>query len=195
MLGWLEKRIDDLEARQAQMMRVGTVKTVIQATGRARVELTDADGLISYELPVLVAAAVSDKYYHLPAVGDRVLCLFLPFGLEQGFILGAFYDGKIGIPDGAGANLTTVVFRDGGTVKYDRAAHTLTVEVSGDVAVTATTLAVTGNVTVTGTISADGNISSGGDISADGDISSGGDITADGSVTDTTGNTNHHAHS
>ena len=87
-------------------------------------------------LPVLCPRASGDLVYDLPDVGDQVLCLFLPYGLEQGFVLGAMY-GKASPPVSSGDKWHRR-FQDGTVLEYDRAAHKLTAQVQGDVAVKAT---------------------------------------------------------
>ncbi|MBD5640941.1 MAG: phage baseplate assembly protein V, partial [Desulfovibrio sp.] len=92
-------------------------------------------------LPVLCPRACEDMQYDLPDIGDQVLCLFLPYGLEQGFVIGAMY-GKKAPPVQSGDKWHRV-FKDGTTLEYDRAEHKLTANVQGDVE-----LVATGNVTM-----------------------------------------------
>ena len=90
----------------------------------------DEDSAVSFDLPVLHTNTFANKDYALPDVGEDVLCLFLPSGPEEGFILGSFYAGEIELPE-ANKNRRTVVFSDGSRVCYDREAHTLTVTLDG----------------------------------------------------------------
>lgn len=117
----------------AQMIRLGFVSARQPETMRVRVELKDTTSapLVTDWLPVLTPRAKADCQYDLPDVGDQVLCLFLPFGLEQGFVLGAMY-GKASPPVTSGDKWHRK-FADGTVLEYDRAAHKLTANVKGDV--------------------------------------------------------------
>lgn len=136
----------------AQMVRVGFVSARQPEKMRVRVELRDTTGaaLITDWLPVLCPRAHGDAQYDLPDVDDQVLCLFLPFGLEQGFVLGAMY-GKASPPVSSGDKWHRS-FSDGTVLEYDRKAHKLAAVVKGDVE-----LVADGSVaaTVTGAMQAD----------------------------------------
>jgi phage baseplate assembly protein V len=56
-----------------------------------RCKFNDSDGLTSYWLRVLHHKTHQDKSYWMPDIGEQVLCICLPNGQEQGFMLGAFY--------------------------------------------------------------------------------------------------------
>ena len=117
----------------AQMVRVGFVSARQPERMRVRVELRDTvtASLVTDWLPVLCPRACGDLVYDLPDVGDQVLCLFLGYGLEQGFVLGAMY-GKAGPPVSSG-DIWQRTFADGTVLAYDRAAHKLTAQVQGEV--------------------------------------------------------------
>ena len=130
--------MSDVQDVLAQTIRVGFVTARQPEKMRVKVELKDTvtQPLVSAWLPVLCPRASGDLAYDLPDVGDQVLCLFLPYGLEQGFVVGAMY-GKASPPVSSGDKWHRR-FQDGTVLEYDRAAHKLTAQVQGDVAVTAT---------------------------------------------------------
>lgn len=130
--------MSDVQDVLAQTIRVGFVTARQPEKMRVQVELRDTvtQPLSSAWLPVLCPRASGDLAYDLPDVGDQVLCLFLPYGLEQGFVLGAMY-GKANPPVSSGDKWHRR-FQDGTVLEYDRVAHKLTAKVQGDVAVTAT---------------------------------------------------------
>ena len=130
--------MSDVQDVLAQTIRVGFVTARQPEKMRVQVELRDTvtQPLTSAWLPVLCPRASGDLAYDLPDVGDQVLCLFLPYGLEQGFVLGAMY-GKASPPVASGDKWHRK-FSDGTVLEYDRVAHKLTAQVQGDVAVTAT---------------------------------------------------------
>lgn len=144
-----EQQICDL---LAQMFRVGFVVGRQPERMRVMVEFRDTTTarLVSDWLPVLTPLACGDEEYDLPDEGDQVLCVFLAFGLEQGFVLGAMY-GK-GEPPVVSGDKWHRRFRDGTVLEYDRAAHRLFADVKGDVEAAVTgnvTAAVQGNINVT----------------------------------------------
>lgn len=130
--------MSDVQDVLAQTIRVGFVTARQPEKMRVQVELRDTvtQPLSSAWLPVLCPRASGDLAYDLPDVGDQVLCLFLGYGLEQGFVLGAMY-GKAAPPVSSG-DIWQRRFQDGTVLEYDRAAHKLTAQVRGDVAVTST---------------------------------------------------------
>lgn len=136
MIARLEKRLADLEARMRQMVRIGKVTTVYPDRSRVRVRVPDADSLVSYELPVLSQKTQDDKFYALPDVGEQVVCVFLPYGLEQGFVVGAFFSQADTVPVND-QDKYHIRFKDGTTVEYDRRRHQLTVDCVREIVVRA----------------------------------------------------------
>lgn len=124
----LMAKIGELFSALTQMVRVGTVSSVNEKNGTVRVLFGDADAngkpLISDELPVLTRKSLRDKSYWMPDVNEHVLCLFLPFGLRQGFVLGAFYSQADAVPV-ADKDVMHVIFDDGSWFSYHRGEHRL----------------------------------------------------------------------
>lgn len=122
----------------SQLIRVGFVTSRQAEKHRVQVELRDTvtAKLTTKWLPVLCPRASGDLHYDLPDIGDQVLCLFLPYGLEQGFVVGAMYGRQT--PPVSDPEKTHRTFKDGTTLEYDRAQHKLTGEVKGDVMLHAT---------------------------------------------------------
>lgn len=137
----LEKRLAALESRLEQVARVGIVVTTYPERATVRIRLGDADGLTSYELPVLFRKTQDDKEYQLPDIGEQVLAVFLPGGLEQGFVIGAFYSRADLVPV-ASQDKWHKRFKDGTWLEYDRASHSLTADVKGSVEVKVATTAM-----------------------------------------------------
>jgi phage baseplate assembly protein V len=131
------------------LIRVGRVSAVDPVNATARV-VFEAHGLVSYDLPVLQRQTLRNKDYYLPDVGEHVVCIFLPTGNAEGFVLGAIYS-REDQPPAASADKRMVRFEDGTSVEYDRASHTLTINAVGPVNIVAA-----GNVNVTGDVIADG---------------------------------------
>ena len=134
MIQSIANRVTRMEERFNQFVRVGVVVSTNPGTGTVRVQFTDADGMVSHDLPVLVPKTMEDKHYHMPDVGEQILAIFLPLGLEQGFVLGSFYSKGDPVPV-ADQNLNQMKFKDGTTVDYDRAKHLLKIDCVGRVVV------------------------------------------------------------
>lgn len=120
-----------------EILRVGTVVTQDPKNMRCRVLFSDTltSPLTTDWLPVLVTRAFGDTYYDLPDIGSKVLCIFLPNGMETGFILGSYY------PDNwspcADEEMYQHKFKDGTYIEYNRKEHKLTASCVGDVDITA----------------------------------------------------------
>ncbi len=89
----LEHRLLVLENRLDNLIKSGRVTSINDDKGTVRVEYLES-GLVSDELPVLFKKTRYDKEYDLPDVGENVVCLFLPIGLEKGYVLGSFYSDR-----------------------------------------------------------------------------------------------------
>ncbi|MBI9092725.1 MAG: phage baseplate assembly protein V [Desulfobacterium sp.] len=134
MIQDIANRLTRMEERFNHFVRVGVVVSTKPETGTVRVQFMDADGMVSHDLPALVPKTMEDKHYHMPDVGEQVLAIFLPLGLEQGFVLGSFYSNSDQVPV-QDQNLHHVRFKDGTTVDYDRARHLLKINCVGRVVV------------------------------------------------------------
>lgn len=119
-----EARMDRIEEMIRHLVRVGTVVSTDPAAGTVRVQLGDADNLVSYDLPVMQRQTLKNKDYSMPDVGEHVVCAFLPFGVEQGFLLGSIFSRADATPV-ADQDKRHVEFEDGTWLQYDRKAHCL----------------------------------------------------------------------
>jgi phage baseplate assembly protein V len=164
----------DQVRRGANLLRAGTVSAVDYVKARVRVNI----GKISTAwLPWLTHRAGPDTTWWAPEIGEQVMVLAPCGDLGQAVVVGSIYQNSFPAP-AASADVTVTKWKDGTTVTYDRAAHKLTVNCAGEVdiiaaarvTVKAPSIALIGNVSVQGS------------------------ITASGAITDTTGNTNHHTH-
>ena len=153
-----------LQALLSQVIRVGFVVARDEAAMRVRVEIEDTTTapLTTDYLQVLAPRAKKDRSYDLPDIGDQVLCLFLPFGRECGFVLGAMYGGDS--PPVSSGDKFHRTFADGAVLEYDRAEHKLLAKIPGMVEVTASgEIVVTSSTKITLTaplIELNGNLTS-----------------------------------
>ena len=161
-------------------IRIGEVSTVDPKKCTARVVFDDEDGFVSNDLPVIQRNTQDVKDYWLPAVGEDVLCLFLPCGEEDGFILGSFYADEIE-PPVSSETKRYIEFTDGAKFEYDWKKSKLSAVIGNtQIEATENSVQVTGaseiKVTVpdikfVGNLSVDGDITATGDVSADGEVS------------------------
>lgn len=107
------------------MFRIGIVTAQDAANCRVRVKFPDRDQVTSWWLAVLHLKTQNDKFYHLPDVGEAVVCAMDEHD-EDGAVLGAIYS-SVDQPPIAGADKYHVTFKDGAVFEYDRAAHALVV--------------------------------------------------------------------
>lgn len=190
-------------------LRWGTVSAIDPVRSRARVRLSECDGLRTAWLAVLQPKTARDKHYRLPDVGEHVAVLLDARG-EDGLILGAIYSER-DAPPAASVDIHRLQLADGAVLEYNRAAHTLTItggvqtlsvttqsaiELSAPrVSIQSQSVTIDApTTTVTGRLHVAGGLSFAGGASGAGDLALNGNITASGSVMDAAGNSNHHTH-
>lgn len=150
-------------------IRIGEVSSVDTKKCTARVVFDDEDGFVSNDLPVIQRNTQDVKDYWLPAVGEDVLCLFLPCGEEDGFILGSFYADEIEPPVSSETKRCTK-YPDDTVIEYDWEAHELKVTGAKKIKVNVPDIEFVGNLNVDGDITNTGDIVAGGGVSADGEV-------------------------
>jgi len=197
------------------VIRIGIVTQVYDDRATVRVQFPDDDEEVSWEFPVLQRKTLRDKDYWLPDVGEHVVVVMLPYGQEQGFVIGAIYSDVERPPEGT-RDKRVVVFEDGTRLEYDRKNHRLYADVKGDVEVKVSgklTAEVQGKVLVKSstevTIQApkinlqnnsptigymEGDFLLEGTLTVRGHLEVDGDIHATGAIIDEGGNTPHHTH-
>lgn len=149
--------MSDLDTLIRQLIRVGVVSDIDEKGVTARVTFDDQDDVTSASLQVIVKNTDENADYWMPDVGEQVLCLFLPVGTQQGFILGSFYD-ETHTPPANTANKRVIKFKNGTRIENDRESNLLLIDAVGDVRVKATGTVtidapetiITGNTTVKG---------------------------------------------
>jgi len=144
LLTELARRLERLEAVVANLNRVGVVTAVDQARARVRVRFDEADGVVSYWLPVGQAKTKGDREYWLPDVGTEVFCGFLSNGLEAGAVLRALYSTQ-DPPPVQDKDKWRMEWSDGSYFEYDRRTHKLLWHIAGEVE-----LKATGSFTING---------------------------------------------
>lgn len=146
-------------------IRIGEVSSVDPAKCTARVVFDDEDGYVSDDLPIVQRNTQNTKDYWLPAVGEDVICLFLPCGEEDGFILGSFYADEIEPPTSSETKRYTE-YPDGTVTEYDWESHKLTVKGAQKIKVTVPDIEFVGNLSVDGDITTTGGVAADGEVTA-----------------------------
>lgn len=146
-------------------IRIGEVSSVDPAKCMARVVFDDEDGYISDDLPIVQRNTQNTKDYWLPAVGEDVICLFLPCGEEDGFILGSFYADEIEPPTSSETKRCTE-YPDGTVIEYDWEAHELKVTGAEKITFDVPAIMFKGNLEIDGDIIATGGVSADGEVTA-----------------------------
>jgi phage baseplate assembly protein V len=170
----------DLARRLSSTLRLGTVADADYEKARVRITIGKVK---TGWLPWVTLRAGSDITWWAPELGEQVLVLAPCGNLAQAVVLAALYQDAHPAP-AASADVSTMQWKDGTTVIYNRAAHKLTVACAGEVDVTAAT-----KVTVTSP-----EIALVGHVAVQGDVDVAGSVNASGSIVDGAGNTNHHSH-
>ena len=163
---------------------VGEVSEVDETLCRVRVRLPDRDNMVTGWLSVLVPFSHSSYSYFLPKVGDTVLCVFLPFGQEEGFVVGSYYHTQE-MPPVQDKNKFYKRFSDGTVIEYDEVSGTLSLRVQNSItketktlqikassgsSLDSPTFIINGDVLLQGNLFVSGNISSIGQTTAQGGL-------------------------
>ncbi|MBS7328946.1 MAG: phage baseplate assembly protein V [Oxalobacter sp.] len=143
-----DSQTEDSTAEAAnRLIKIGEVSSIDPARCTARVVFDDEDSLVSYDLPVIQRNTLETADYHMPSIGEDVLCIF-PQGGDDGFIIGSWYAGEI-TPPAATEDIRMVKFKDGTVIQYDMASHTLTATIEGtELKADRQTVDITGTSTV-----------------------------------------------
>lgn len=131
----LERRLKNIEILALDFIKIGKVVNRYPDRGTVRVQFERAsseDTTVSYELAVLQQKTLKDKFYYMPEEGEYVLCIFLPFAPDVGFVIGAYYNNTTPTPV-SDNNKWCKVFEDGTTIEYDKKNHKLFIHCTGDI--------------------------------------------------------------
>lgn len=101
----------------AEIIKHGVVSSINPAKATARVTFPDRDDVVSYDLPVMQHNTGFAKFYSMPKVGQNAVCIFLGTGLEDGFIVGSFYNDEQPPPT-TDAAIHVIDFEDGSRIEY-----------------------------------------------------------------------------
>ena len=123
------------------LIRIGTVSSVNYPDGKLRVMFDDQNKIVTDEIPML------SFEYEMPAVGEKVVCLFFGNGLSKGVCLGRYNYNKEK-PVESGKDIYFKRLMKDASIKYDRASKTLTI--------TANNMTWNGNIVINGNVTING---------------------------------------
>ncbi|MFP3021324.1 MAG: phage baseplate assembly protein V [Wolbachia sp.] len=117
--------IAELNRRLANIMRIGLVKEIDHEKARVRVKVGE---FITDWLPWVTARAGEDRSWFAPNIDEQVIVLS-PYGeLSLGVVLPAIYQQKYPPPESK-KEVSSVVFKDGTKLSYDKENHHLEIDV------------------------------------------------------------------
>lgn len=151
----LTVELADLRRRFENVARLGVIAEADYAAARVRVAI---GALKTAWLPWLTHSAGGDRTWHAPEVGEQVLVIAPSGDLAQGLVLPAiFYASRPA--NAAAATIHRTTYADGAVIEYDRAAHTLKINIPGAITFTAASIALNApTVTASGAIIAQGDL-------------------------------------
>lgn len=135
----------------SSIIRIGTISSVNEAECKARVVFEDRDDIVSQELYLLPGGTKRVKFYSIPEVGETALCLFLPDALEEGYIIGSYYN-DMEKPVENDKNVFSLTFPNGTKFKYDLSSNSLVLEGLTSLDINAQEVNLSGNLKVLGDI-------------------------------------------
>ena len=149
----------EIVRRLENLVRLGTVAEVRYETpARCRIKTGD---LVTDWLPWTTARAGGDRSWWAPEVGEQVIILSPGGNTGAGVVFPSAYSDTHEQP-GQREDVARVVFRDGVTIEYDRAAHVLRVK-----SPTMITLSAVGQIALDGDVRVSGNLHVAGTIRSD----------------------------
>lgn len=165
--------VSELERRQGNLIRLGTVVEVDHSAARCRVQTGE---ITTDWLPWFVPRAGAVIEWSAPSVGEQVMLLSPGGDTHGGVALRGVYSDAFPAP-ASSDTLHLVRFPDGAQVEYDHAAHALkatmpgggTAEITADGGVT-----VNGPLTVNGDVQVNGDVGISGQAEAQVDVIGGG---------------------
>ncbi|MFX3672871.1 MAG: hypothetical protein ACE3JQ_00245 [Paenisporosarcina sp.] len=120
------------------VIRVGIVDGINDKEGTIRVTFPDRDDMVADDIALL------DDSQNYPTIGDSVVCIFLPNGIQQGFCLGGYYHDQ-NPPPILDSNIYVKKIDEGLVIKYDFQSKKLTIDAQNEIT-------INGNLRVTGQI-------------------------------------------
>jgi phage baseplate assembly protein gpV len=141
----------------AGLIKFGVISECKPESGLYRVKLEE-DDMVTRFIPVLNPNTLKTKTENPLSVNEHVCCL-MDERCENGVILGAIYSSADKPTDTAGEDIFKTTWEDGSVVSFDKSKGEYTLDMKGDVVIkTAKKVKITGDVEVSGKITATGDV-------------------------------------
>ena len=116
------------------IVRRGIVSAVYPERHSARVTFEDKDNVVSAELPILTSYASKNCLYHLPDVGEQVICLQEESDAQEGdgVIIGSIYS-DVNKPKASSQDKFRLDFDGGSFIEFDRSSGDLNINCTGNI--------------------------------------------------------------
>lgn len=125
-----EKKINSILKK---LIKVGKVSEINYKKGTCKVVFEDMKEFQSQDLQVITRKTLKHKTHDMPDIDELVVCIFIPFSNNYGFVLGSIYtEENQSLFDDDRVRYT---FEDGTFIEYDKELKQLTADVQGDVIV------------------------------------------------------------
>ncbi|WP_321392839.1 phage baseplate assembly protein V [Emcibacter sp.] len=167
------REITELQRLLTSMIRIGKVVAADYAAARVTVQIGD---ITTAPLPFMTQRAGENRNWSPVEVGEQVLLVCPSGDIDQAVVVGSLYQTSYPAPQSL-PTVTTMVFKDGAEIEYDRVTHKLVANLpsGGTFDVTAD-----GGITLNGDVTINGNTAVNGDVNVDGLIDATGEITGSG---------------
>lgn len=143
--------MEDIMNAISSIIRTGTISSVNEVECKARVVFEDRDDIVSQDLYLLYRGTKRVKPYLIPEVGETALCLFLPNAIEEGYIIGSYYN-DMEKPAENNKNIFSLTLPNGTKFKYDLSTNKLILEGLTSIDINAQEVNLNGNLKVSGDI-------------------------------------------
>lgn len=161
----IRARTDEEDFNPSELIQIGTVTSVDLAAARCVVEVGDTE---TPPLPWMESRTGDTRIWSPPSEGEQVILICMDGELGGGVVMR-------GIPSdtfapAGNSSEEVILFGDGARIAYDPEAHKLTaqlpagstIDVTADTVNLVGNVAIDGDVTVTGTVTADDDVIGGG---------------------------------
>ncbi len=127
----LQNAVSKIKATFTSLIRVGIVTEVDATKARVKVNLPGLGDMPTDWLTCLTTRTLGVRTSFNYKTGEKVLCLFLPFGdMSTGFVLGSYYDDK-NLPTQTNPDVFSIEWEDGTVLSYDQSSSTGSLKIKG----------------------------------------------------------------